>query len=65
MSGRKAIADSLLTEKISAIIRANNRSAAEQAMAAAVDGGFKVIEFTLTTPSAMELITQFLSLIHI
>lgn len=59
MSGRKAIVDSLLTEKISAIVRANNRSAAEQAMAAAVDGGFKVIEFTLTTPGAMELITQF------
>ncbi len=62
MSVRKTIVDSLLAEKISAIVRANDRSVAEQAMAAAVDGGFKVIEFTLTTPGAMELIKQFRAL---
>ena len=28
-------------------------------MRAAVDGGFRVIEFTLTTPGALELITEF------
>ena len=59
MSGREAIVNSITAEKISAIIRAGDRSVAEQAMAAAVEGGFKVIEFTLTTPGAMELITQF------
>ena len=28
-------------------------------MRAAVDGGFRMIEFTLTTPGAMELIAEF------
>ena len=31
-------------------------------MAAAVEGGFRVIEFTLNTPGALELITQFRSM---
>ena len=59
MSRRQATVDSLMAEKISAIVRADDRAVAEQAMAAAVEGGFRVIEFTLTTPGAMELITQF------
>mgnify|MGYP001163676719 CR=1 FL=1 len=59
MSGRKATVDALVAEKISAIVRADDRSVAEQAMVAAVEGGFRIIEFTLTTPDAMELITQF------
>lgn len=59
MSDPEATVTALLSEKISAIIRADDQAVAEQAMAAAVEGGFKVIEFTLTTPGAMELITQF------
>ena len=61
MSSRKEIRDSLLARKISAIIRTHDQSVAEQGMAAAVEGGFRVIEFTLNTPGALELITQFRS----
>ena len=62
MSSRKEIRDGLLARKISAIVRTNDQSVAEQAMAAAVEGGFSVIEFTLNTPGALELITQFRSM---
>ena len=59
MSSRKEIRDGLLARKISAIVRTDDQSVAEQAKAAAVEGGLRVIEFTLNTPGALELITQF------
>jgi Entner-Doudoroff aldolase len=59
MSSRKHIKNDLLERKISAIIRTDNQKVAEQAMQAAVDGGFRVVEFTLTTPGALNLISQF------
>ena len=62
MSSRKEIRDGLLARKIIAIVRTDDQSVAEQAMAAAVEGGFRVIEFTLNTPGALELITQFRSM---
>ena len=62
MSSRKEIRDGLLARKISAIVRTDDQSVAEQAMAAAVEGGFRGIEFTLNTPGALELITQFRSM---
>jgi len=62
MSSRKEIRDGLLARKISAIVRTDEQSVAEQAMAAAVEGGFRIIEFTLNTPGALELITKFRSM---
>ncbi len=62
MSSRKEIRDGLLARKISAIVRTDDQYVAEQAMTAAVEGGFRVIEFTLNTPGALELITQFRSM---
>ena len=59
MSNCEHIKNDLLERKISAIIRTENKKVAEQAMQAAVDGGFRVVEFTLTTPGALTLITQF------
>ena len=59
MSSREHIKNDLLERKISAIIRAENQKVAEQAMQAAVDGGFRVVEFTLTTPGALNPIAQF------
>ena len=59
MNGREHIKSELLERKISAIIRTDNQKVAEQAMQAAVAGGFRVVEFTLTTPGALYLITQF------
>ena len=59
MNDREHIKSELLERKISAIIRTDNHKVAEQAMHAAVDGGFRVVEFTLTTPGSLNLITQF------
>ena len=59
MNGREHIKSELLKTKISAIIRTDDHKVAEQTMQAAVDGGFRVVEFTLTTPGSLNLITQF------
>ena len=47
------------TEKASAILRADHQNTAARAMDAAVRGGFRIIEFTLSTPGAFELIEEF------
>lgn len=49
-------------ERVSAIIRADDQALAHDAMQAAVDGGFRLIEFTLTTPGALELVAEFASM---
>lgn len=49
----------LSQEKASAIIRTSNQKTAASAMEAAVRGGFRVVEFTLTVPGALELISDF------
>ena len=46
-------------ERASAILRTDDQEVARQAMQAAVDGGFRVIEFTLSVPGAFELIEEF------
>ena len=55
--------DVLLAEmgkrRVSAILRTDNAETANRAMDAAVVGGFRMVEFTLTTPGAWELITEF------
>lgn len=45
--------------RASAILRTSVEGAAGPAMEAALRGGFKVIEFTLTTPEALALIGEF------
>ena len=61
MSENSTIVNTILSEKVSAIIRVGNKTLAESSMEAAIEGGFKVIEFTLTTPGALDLISQFRS----
>ena len=51
--------DLLGREKASAILRTHDQKKASMAMEAAIRGGFKVIEFTLTVPGALELIQDF------
>lgn len=46
-------------ERVSAIIRTKDQALAHDAMQAAVAGGFRIVEFTLTTPGALELISTF------
>jgi Entner-Doudoroff aldolase len=49
----------LAEDRASAIIRSDSQRTAAQAMEAAVRGGFRIVEFTLTTPGALELIAEF------
>ncbi len=45
--------------RATAILRTNSADAAAPAMDAAIRGGFRIVEFTLTTPNALDLIGQF------
>ncbi len=49
----------LKNHRASAILRTSCAEAARPAMEAAVRGGFRIVEFTLTTPGALELIEEF------
>lgn len=57
--GRAAILADMKSRRISAIIRTDDQSLARDAMNAAVAGGFRMVEFTLTTPGALELVAEF------
>jgi len=46
-------------ERASAILRCRCEASARTAMDAAVRGGFRIVEFTLTVPNALGLITEF------
>jgi 2-dehydro-3-deoxyphosphogluconate aldolase/(4S)-4-hydroxy-2-oxoglutarate aldolase len=56
---KAAIVDEIGRRQISAIIRTKDEELARRAMRAAVEGGFRTIEFTLTTPNALGLIEEF------
>src|SRR5436309_16058640 len=45
--------------KASAILRCASRGTAVLAMEAAVRGGFRIVEFTLTIPGALDLVEEF------
>ena len=46
-------------EKASAILRTDDQERAAHAMAAAIRGGFTVVEFTLTVPGVFDLVREF------
>lgn len=52
-------AQALLQEGCSAILRTDDTENARLAMEAAVRGGFRIIEFTLSIPGALELVAEF------
>jgi len=54
-----AFVELLGREKASAILRTNDQEKAAKAMEAAIRGGFKIIEFTLTIPGVFELVQDF------
>jgi Entner-Doudoroff aldolase len=55
----EAFVEFLGQQKGSAILRCDDQDKAAQAMDAAVRGGFRIIEFTLTTPGVYELVEDF------
>jgi 2-dehydro-3-deoxyphosphogluconate aldolase/(4S)-4-hydroxy-2-oxoglutarate aldolase len=59
MSSRQSVIKEILEHRISAIVRTNDQQLAADAMQAAIEGGFRVGEFALTTPGALELISDF------
>ena len=56
---RDQLVEQILRRRVSAIIRTEDRQLAAAAMDAAVDGGFEIVEFTLTTPGALALLGRF------
>ena len=46
-------------ERATAILRCGDQGVAREAMAAAVRAGFRILEFTLTIPGALDLIEEF------
>lgn len=56
---REAIVKDMLARRVSAIIRTEDPAVAREAMAAAVRGGFTMIEFTLSIPGALGLVAEF------
>ncbi|MBL8948539.1 MAG: bifunctional 4-hydroxy-2-oxoglutarate aldolase/2-dehydro-3-deoxy-phosphogluconate aldolase [Myxococcales bacterium] len=55
----EAFVRTLGRHRTTAIVRANEPELAAAAMAAAIAGGIRIVEFTLTTPGAYELIADF------
>jgi len=47
------------THRACAVLRTPTAAAAPKAMAAAIDGGFKIAEFTLTTPGCLDTLADF------
>lgn len=59
LSRRDETVQEMGRRKASAIIRTQDEGLARDAMKAAVEGGFGMVEFTLTTPNALGLIREF------
>ena len=59
MSKREHAITEIQRRKISAIMRAADQQLARDAMKAAIAGGFRLAEVTLTTPGALDLISEF------
>lgn len=57
--GREKTLAAIAEARVGAIIRTQERALAAEAMRAAVRGGFRMVEFTLNTPGALELIAEF------
>lgn len=51
----------LQLHRTSAIVRAEAQAVARGAMNAAITGGVRIVEFTLTTPGALDLVAEFAS----
>lgn len=59
MSPETAFTARLAEHRAVAIMRAGDRARAAAAMRTAVEAGFRVVEFTVTTPDALGLIAEF------
>lgn len=49
----------MATHRATAVLRTPSQASAAGAMTAAIDGGFKICEFTLTTPGCLDVMAEF------
>jgi len=55
----ESVLDRFAVGRACAVLRTPTASAATKAMTAAIDGGFPVVEFTLTTPGCLDAVADF------
>jgi 2-dehydro-3-deoxyphosphogluconate aldolase / (4S)-4-hydroxy-2-oxoglutarate aldolase len=55
----EAVLDKFAEIRACAVLRTATSEACPKAMQAAIDGGFKIVEFTLTTPNCLDHLTDF------
>lgn len=55
----ESVLDRLAQHRACAVLRTPTAEAAPKAMNAAIDGGFKLVEFTLTTPGCLDCVSDF------
>jgi Entner-Doudoroff aldolase len=58
-SRRQEVLAQILERQVQATVRTKDHELAAEAMRATVRGGFRMLEFTLTTPGAFDLIAEF------
>ncbi len=58
MGNPHPLLETFARERCSAILRTSHAGAVRPAMEAAIDGGFRIVEFTLTTPGALDAIAE-------
>jgi Entner-Doudoroff aldolase len=56
---KEEVVAEIMRRRASAVMRTDDQGLARDAMSAAVAGGFRIVEFTLTTPNALELVSEF------
>jgi len=57
----ETVLDTFAQHRACAVLRTATSDACPKAMAACIDGGFKIVEFTLTTPDCLEHLSNFRS----
>ena len=55
----ESVLDRFARDRVTAVLRTPTASAATSAMTAAIDGGIKIAEFTLTTPGCLDSVAEF------
>ena len=58
-ANREDVLDRFARDRVCAVLRTATAEAAPKAMAAAIAGGFKIAEFTLTTPGCLDTLADF------
>ena len=58
-ANRESVLDRFARDRVCAVLRTATAEACPKAMTAAIEGGFKIAEFTLTTPGCLDTLADF------